>query len=55
MDNIVGLNNQHQVGDGQQDEFEGLGPMDTADEQENRACCGKPDETVNATLMCQID
>ena len=46
---------QHQVGDGQQDEFEGLGPMDTADEQENRACCGKPDETVNATLMCQID
>ena len=46
---------QHKVGYRQQDEFESFGPMDTADEQENRACRGKPDEAINATFVRQIN
>ena len=46
---------EHQVDDGQQDEFEGLGSMDATDEKESRACRGKPDKAVDSTIVCQID
>ena len=46
---------EHQVDKGQQDEFEGLGPMAAADEKESRACREEPDEAVYPAIVRQID